>query len=374
MEVEGSLEKIDHFEWATPVVLVIKPDGTVRICGDFKVTLNPCLQVPQHPLPRIEDCFHAMNGGKKFLKVDLSQAYNQIMLDEESMNLTAISTHQGLYRWCCLPYGVASSPAILQGTIDQVLQGLEGVVWYMDDILVTGRTDEEHLKHLNDVLARLEKHGLRGRKEKCAFFKNSVEYLGHIIDRNGIKPVQKKVEALLDAPAPTNVGQLGSFLGMINYYGRFIPNLSTLAAPLYRLRQKNVPWKWGAEEKVAFEQLKAALASTKVLVHYEPKLPVKLDCDASSVGIGTVLSHMMADGRERPIAYASRSLNKAERNYSQIEKEALSLVWGVKKFYMYLYLREFTLATDHKPLTSLFSPSRAFPQWQLVDYKGGHLS
>ena len=287
METEGSLEKIDHCEWATPVIPVIKPDGTVRICGDFKVTLNPCLQVPQHPLPRIEDCFHAMTGGKKFSKVDLSQAYNQIMLDEESMNLTTISTHQGLYRWCRLPYGVASSPAIFQGTIDQVLQGLEGVVWYMDDILVTGRTDEEHLKHLNDVLARLEKHGLRGRKEKCAFFKDSAEYLGHIIDRNGIKPVQKKVEALLDAPAPTNVGQLGSFLGMINYYGRFIPNLSTLAAPLHRLRQKNVPWKWGTEEKVAFEQLKAALASTKVLVHYDPKLPVKLDCDGSELSSHT---------------------------------------------------------------------------------------
>ena len=148
---------------------------------------------------------------------------------------------------------------------------------------------------------------------------------------------------------------------MINYYGKFIPNLSSITAPLNQLRHKSKPWKWESQEEEAFQQLKRVLISTRVLVHYDPKLPVKLDCDASVKGIGAVLSHQMKDGIERPIAFASRSLTKAEQNYSQIEWEALSIVWGVKKFQLYLYMKEFTLVTDHKPLTVLFNPTKAIP-------------
>ena len=185
--------------------------------------------------------------------------------------------------------------------------------------------------------------------------------MGHEINQEGIRPLEKKVAAIKQAPTPKTVKQLESFLGMINYYGKFIPNLSSIAAPLNQLRHKNRPWKWENQEEAAFQQLKKALVSAKVLVHYDPTLPVKLDCDASATGIGAVLSHQMNDSTERPIAFASRSLTKAERNYLQIEREALSIVWGVKKFQLYLYLKEFTLVTDHKPLTVLFNPTKAIP-------------
>ena len=339
----------------------MKPDGSVRICGDYKVTLNPGLQVPQHPIPRAEECFHAVNGGKKFTKLDLAQAYNQIILDETSKQLTKINTHCGLYCWCRLPFRVAASPAIFQGIMDKVLHGLHHVVWYLDDILISGENDEKHLDNLAEVLSRLEKNGLRRQLSKCQFFQDSVECLGHEISEEGIQPLQKKVLTIKQAPAPKTVDQLESFLGMINYYGKFIPNLSTLAAPLNQLRQKNKPWKWESQEETAFKQLKEALVSTKILVHYDPMLPVKLDCDASSVGTGAVLLHQMKDGTERPIAYASRSLTKAVRNYSQIEREALSTIWGVRKFQLYLYFKRFMLVTDHKPLTILFNPNKAIP-------------
>ena len=146
MEKEGNIEKVEISDWATPVVLVMKPDRSVRICGDYKVTLTPYLQVPQHPIPRAEECFHAVNGGKKFTKLDLAQAYNQVMLDEASKQLTTINTHCGLYRWSRLPFGIASSPAIFQGIMDKVLHGLNHVVWYLDDILVSGEDNEQHLK------------------------------------------------------------------------------------------------------------------------------------------------------------------------------------------------------------------------------------
>ena len=232
------------------------------------------------------------------------------------------------------------------------------MVWYLDDILVSGENDEQHLSNLKEVLSRLEKYGLRARLSKC---QDSVEYLGHEINQEGIQPLEKKVSAIKQAPTPKTVEQLESFLGMINYYGKFLPNLSTIAAPLNQLRHKNKSWKWGNQEEAAFQLLKKELVSTKILVHYDPTLPVKLDCDASSVGIGAVLSHQMKDGTKRPIAFASRSLMKAEQNYPQIEREALSIVWGVRKFQLYLYLKRFTLVTDHKPLTILFNPTKAIP-------------
>ena len=180
---------------------------------------------------------------------------------------------------------------------------------------MSGEDDEQHLKNLAEVLYRLEKYGLRGRLSKC---QDSVEYLGHEINQEGIQALEKKVIAIKQAPTPKTVEQLESFLGMINYYVKFIPNLSSIAAPLNQLRHKNRLWQWESQEETAFQKLKE-LVPAKVLVHYNPQLSVKLDCDASSTGIGAVLSHQMLDGTERPIAFVSRSLTKAEQNYLQIE-------------------------------------------------------
>ena len=361
LEEAGVIEKVTHCEWAAPVVVVPKKNGTVRLCGDYKVSINQALMVDQYPLPKPSDLFAALSGGKWFTKLDLAQAYTQMELDEVSRQFVAINTHRGLYRYTRLPFGIASAPAIFQRAMDTILQGMSGVLCYLDDTLIVGKNKEEHLATVEEVLKRLQNEGLRVNKEKCCFLTTSVQYLGHRIDANGIHATGEKLDAVLMAPVPSSVPQLRSFLGMINYYSKFIPNLATLLNPLNELLRKDVQWKWTDRREQAFKQAKQCLTSPNVLVHYDPTLPIKLAGDASAYGIGAVISHTLRDGSERPIAFASQTLNASERNYAQLEKEALSLIFGVKKFHEYLYGRRFTLLTDHKPLTTILGPKTGVP-------------
>ena len=190
----------------------------------------------------------------------------------------------------------------------------------------------------------------------------SVIYLGHRLDAEGIHPTAEKVRAIQEAPAPTNVTELRAFLGLVNYYSKFLPNISATLAPLYKLTQKNQKWKWGKVENEAMNKVRKLLTADTVLVHFNERLPVLLECDASPTGVGAVLSHRFPDGTERPVAYASRGLLPAEKNYSQIDREGLAIVFGVKKFHQFLYGRTFELITDHKPLTTLFASDRQIPQ------------
>jgi hypothetical protein len=245
--------------------------------------------------------------------------------------------------------------------MDQVLQGISGVHCYLDDILITGKTAEEHLKTLEEVLCRLEKYGLRANKEKCKWFQSSVSYLGHVVTKDGLQKSPDKVEAVVKAPRPQDVSSLRSFLGLVNYYNKFLPNLSSVLHPLYQLLEKGKKWSWSSSCENAFQRCKTLLTSDLVLTHYDSSLPVRLACDASQYGIGAVLSQVMPNNSERPIAFASRSLTSAEKSYAQIDKEALGLVWGVKYFNHYLYGRHFQLVTDHKPLTHIFNPDKGIP-------------
>ena len=199
---------------------------------------------------------------------------------------------------------------------------------------------------------------MRANQKKCQFFHENVTFCGHSIDKHGLHKTQDKIDAVVHAPQPGNKQELRSFLGLVNYYHRFLPNLATAASPLNKLLEQNRKCVWSEENQAAFAKVKELITSDLVLTHYDPKLPVKLACDASPVGIGAVLSHVMEDNAERPIAYASRTLSKTERNYSQIDKEALTLIWGVKKFYQYLFGRHFTLVTDHQPMISTFNPRK----------------
>ena len=205
-------------------------------------------------------------------------------LDEGSKRYVTISTHKGLYSYMRLPCGIASAPAIFQNLMEQVLHGLSGVICYMDDILVTGSSEEEHLRNLEAVLSQLQRRGLRLKKEKCAFMQPSVEYLGFHIPKEGIGTSKAKVDAVLEAPVPLNVSELCSFLGLVNYYSKFIPNLSSLCEPLNGLLRKEVTWNWDRCCNQAFQGLKRKLVSAQVLVHYDVSLPLKLECDASSYG------------------------------------------------------------------------------------------
>ena len=225
------LEKVDHSEWAAPVVAVPKKDGAVRLCGDYKVTINPFLDVDQYPLPRPEELFATLAGGKYFSTLDLSHAYNQVILDNESRKFLTINTHRGLYQYTRLPFGVASAPSIFQKTMDWILQGLDGVICYLDDILVMGKTEAEHLENLRRVFDKLKEHGMRLKKSKCLFMQKSVQYLGHIVDAVGIHATDAKLKAIVDAPVPKNVTKLQSFLGLINYYSELVFVTSSFERP-----------------------------------------------------------------------------------------------------------------------------------------------
>ena len=354
----GILEKVSYSDWATPIVPVPKPNGNVRICGDFKVTLNPVLEVDKYPLPRTDDIFASLSQGQMFSKIDLKDAYLQMEVDDSTKELLTINTHKGLFRYTRLAYGTASAPAIFQRTIEQVMSGVPGTQVILDDMIVTGKTDQEHLENLEMVFQRLSENGLRANVEKCKFFKEKITFCGHEIDRSGLHKIQSKIDAVVNAPKIENVEQLRSFLGLVQYYSKFLPNLSTILRPLHELLVQGKQWKWTQRCEDAVNKVKQLITSDVVLTHYNPDLPVTLACDASSYGLGCVLSHIMPDGTEQPIAFASRTLNSAEKNYSQIDKEALSIVWSVKKFELYLLGRHFTLITDHRPLLSIFSPTK----------------
>ena len=296
-----------------------------------------------------------------FTKLDLSSAYQQMPLEEKSRQYVTINTHRGLYRYARLPFGITSAPAIFQKAMDSILQGLEHVICYLDDILITGTADEEHLQNLDTVLARLKEHGVRLKRGKCSIWKPSVDYLGHHVDAKGIHTAPEKVSAITQAPEPRNVTELHSFLGMVNYYGKFILNLATLLHPLNDLLKEGQPWRWSKQCAIAFQAAKQHLASAPVLVHYDPKLPICLAGDASSYRIGAVLSQVLLDGSEHPIAFTSRTLRPSEKNYAQLEKEALSLIFGVTKFHKHLYGRHFMLVTDHRPLTDILGPKMGVP-------------
>ena len=361
LEKQGIIKKVSTGDWAAPIVAVPKKDGRFRLCGDYKVTINQALTVDQYPLPKPEDLFATLANGTLFTKLDLSQAYLQLQLDEASMPYVTVNTHQGLYQYTRLPFGVASAPAIFQRLMDTILQGIPRVICYIDDILVTGTSDKDHLSNLGEVLKRLEDCGFRLKKTKCNFMAKSVEYLGHQVDRHGIRALPDKVEAITKAPPPKNVQELRSFLGLLNYYGKFVRNLSSILHPLNQLLKDQQKWEWSKECAQAFQMAKDQLVSASVLTHYDPKLPIAMAADASAYGIGAVISHIYPDGSERPISFASRTLTSSERNYAQLEKEALSLVYGVKKFHQYLYGRQFTLVTDHKPLTAILGSKKGVP-------------
>ena len=341
---------------------VLKQDKSrVRICGDFSVTVNPVSKLDKYPIPKVNDLFAKLGKGKYFSKLDLSHAYQQLPLEESSKKYVVVNTHKGLFQFTRLPFGISSAPGIFQRVIETLLQGIEGVVVYIDDILVTGSTEEEHLRALERVLSRLEQAGLRVKPNKCSFMRPSVTYLGHMIDAHGLHPLDERVRAIKDAPTPKTVGELKSYLGMLSYYSRFLPNMSLVLHPIYHLLRKDVPWVWKTAQSKAFTASKELLISSRCLTHYDPSLELTLACDASNYGLGAVLSHKMPDGSERPVAYASRTLNPAERNYSQIEKEGLSCIFGIKRFYDYLLGRYFDLVTDHKPLLGLLKEDLTTP-------------
>ncbi|XP_011699197.1 PREDICTED: uncharacterized protein K02A2.6-like [Wasmannia auropunctata] len=362
----GILEKIESSKWATPIVPVLKKNGQIRICGDFSVTVNPLLVVDEHPLPTIDELFASMAGGRIFSKIDLKQAYLQLPLAEQDREILTLNTHKGLYKCNRLMYGIASAPAIWQRIIENILNGIPGVAVFLDDIRVSGKNLDEHMKRLDLVFGRLSKYNLRINRDKCEFLKESITYCGYEIGKRGISKEKHKMEAVRKMPRPNNITELRAFIGLINYYGRFIENLSDVLRPLNNLLKKDVPFEWTKDCEIAFERAKEEFQSNKILVPFDSKLPLVLATDASPYGVGAVLSHTYPDGSERIIQCASNSLTETQKKYAQIDKEAYAIIFGIKKFHQFLYGNRFTLLTDHKPLAQIFNPQKGLPAYSAM--------
>ncbi|CAB0000711.1 unnamed protein product [Nesidiocoris tenuis] len=356
---ENVLEKVDYSEWSSPVVPIVKPTGSIRLCGDYSSTVNPQVEITQHPFPGFEEAFQALRGGKRFTVLDVRSAFLHLPVSSKTSEILTLNTHRGLYRPKRLMFGTSPAPAVWQKFMESILKDAECTV-VQDDVIITGRNDGEHLKRLEKVLQIFQQYDIKLNQPKCKFFSQKVKFLGYSVDSRGIHKTTEKIDAILKTKRPSTVKEVKAFLGLVSFYGRFFPHLASVAKPLYDLTRKAVDFEWTKRCEDSFEKIKKEITSERVLVHYDSTLPITVAVDASPYGLGAVLSHVI-EGQERPIAFASRVLSDTEQRYSQIDKEALALKWGIFKFFNYLYGRRFTLITDHRPLLHIFGSKRKMP-------------
>ena len=336
--------------YASPVVVVKKKDNTNRICVDYR-KLNKLTVFDPEPMPTAEHLFQKLNGDKYFTRIDLSKGYWQISIPEEDIPKTAFVTPDGSYEFLKMPFGMINSAATLKRAMKKLLHGMDNVEFYWDDILVHTRTWEEHIKILQELFTRLLAAGMTIRPTKCLFGVNAVDFLGHRLEGGLIGLHQDNVAKIRDAPRPTTKKQIRSFMGLAGYYRDYIPSFAALAAPLTDPTRKGQPNKveWGEAQEKAYQSIKALLTKEPILRLPDPEKTYFLRTDASDSGIGAVLMQEH-DGKLFPVCYGSKKLSSAERNYSTIEKECLAIVWGFKRFHLYLYGVPFVLQTDHEPL------------------------
>lgn len=354
---DGIIENsVSHFN--SPILLVPKKssDGNKkwRLVVDFR-TLNKKVLADKFPLPRLEDILDQMGRAKYFSTLDLMSGFHQVPLEENSRKYTAFSTYQGHYQYTRLPFGLNISPNSFQRMINIAMAGLtpEIAFLYIDDIIVIGCSQAHHLKNLKAVFQRLRDKNLKLNPEKCQFFKTEVTYLGHRISAQGIKPDSSKYEAIEHYPIPKNSDDVRRFVAFCNYYRRFVPNFANIATPLNKLLRKNAKFEWLENHQVAFETLKNILMSPTILQHPDFSKEFIISTDASNEACGAILSQNF-DGKELPIAYASKTFTPGEKNKSTIEKELTAIHWAVIYFRPYIYGRRFRVKSDHRPLAYLF--------------------
>ena len=343
--------------WNAPVLLVPKKEDASgrkkwRVVVDFR-KINEKTIHDTFPIPVINEILDQLGSAKYFSTLDLASGFFQLDLEECDKEKTAFSTHEGKFQYRKMPMGLKNSPATFQRMMNSVLAGLTAIkcLVYLDDIVVWGSSLEEHNIRLKEVLQRLRENNLQVQPDKCEFLRKEVNFLGHVISEHGVLPDQKKIEAVRNFPVPLSKSDVQSFNGLTGYYRRFVKDFARVAAPLTRLTGK-VDFVWGEKEQIAFETLRDKVTTAPILQYPDFSKPYILTTDASGIGLGAVLSQGVV-GKDKPIAFASRKLNPAEKNYSTIERELLAIVYGLKNFRQYLYGQKVFIYTDHKPLVHL---------------------
>jgi len=349
MQQQGVIEP-SQSDWASNIVLVKKKDGTIRFCVDYR-QLNNLTKKDAYPLPRIDTCLDTLSGAVWYSTFDLRSGFHQVTIRPEDANKTTFVCHKGTYRFPRMPFGLCNAPATFQRLMDTVLAGLNFDIClvYLDDIILFSRTLTEHMERLGRLFKKLREANLKLKPSKCHLLQTKVTFLGYTISQDGVGTDPGKIEAVRDWPTPTNLRQCRAFVGLCQYYRRFVPNFSAIAAPLYNLTKKGAHFVWSRECQSAFDSLKSSLIGAEVLRLPDEEGLFILDCDASDQAIGAVLSQVQ-NGEERPVCYASQLYDKHQKNYNVTRKELLALVTFVKKFRQYLLGRKFLIRTDHAAL------------------------
>jgi len=347
MESLSVISKVEEpTPWCAGMVVVPKKTGTIRICVDLK-PLNKSVQREVHPLPAVDDTLAQMAGAKVFSTLDANSGFWQVPLAPASRLLITFLTPYGRYCFNKLPFGICSAPERFQRQMEKTLTGVEGVLCHMDDVLVFGRTKEEHDARLEATLQKLQTAGVTLNPNKCQFEKTELRFLGHRITEQGIQADPEKTAAIAKMPSPKNLKELRRFLGMINHLGKFSNHLTELSHPLRELLSKSNSWTWDTPQDTTFTRIKEEMTKPRILTHYNMNADLKISADASSYGLGAVL--LQRDSQSwRPVVYASRAMTDTECRYAQVEKEALAITWSCEKFSSYILGKKFTIETDHK--------------------------
>lgn len=365
LEKEEVISRIDEpTEWCAPIVVVPKrPQAAtsgsglaIRLCVDYS-RLNEAVQRPVHGLPIIDQLLAQLTGATVFSKIDCTSGFHQVVLDDQSVPLTCFLTPFGRFVYHRLPFGILTGSDVYQSRMAAILHDVT-TACIIDDVLIYGRTQQEHDDRLRAVMDRLRRHNVT-LNDKCVFSVPEIKWAGYVISGSGVQPDPDRVRAIVNMPPPTNVSEVRCFLGMVNQLAKFANNLAEQSAPIRDLLRKDRVWTWDVMQQTAFDAIKRLIASTPVLAHYDPSLPTIVSADSSSFGLGTVLLQRQADNTWRPVTFASRSLSEVERRYAQVEKECLALTWACERLADYVVGIRFQLQTDHKPLVSLLSPRRA---------------
>lgn len=367
--IENNIAKPSFSSWASPCLLVGKPDGTYRFCTDYR-KLNNITKPDSFPLPRMEDCVDAVGSALYVSKFDLLKGYWQVPLTTRAQEIASFITPSGLYSYSVMSFGLRNAPATFQRLMNRVTSGLDGCAVYLDDVVVYSDSWEQHIVRIRALFERLAEAKLTVNLAKCELAKATVTYLGKVVGQGNVRPVRAKVLAIDNFPPPNTKRELMRFLGMVGYYRSFCSNFSSVVAPLTDLLKKSVKFEWSLQCKQAFDNVKLLLSTAPVLAAPRIGYPFQIQVDASQVGAGAVLLQTDEHGIERPVCYFSRKFRAHQLHYSTIEKEALALIWALQFFEVYLTSGTFPIVvfSDHNPLTflhSLQSPNQRLIRWSL---------